>query len=94
MILREPALALPHASVRDIGELDFERLRAAGCTGVFSAAFPAASCCGAGAVLVAAPRFEPDPAAPLLPSSRVPGESSRLACHCVNRRPHRAPRDS
>lgn len=34
VILREPALALPHASVRDIGELDFERLHAAGCTGV------------------------------------------------------------
>ena len=34
VILREPALALPHAHVRDIGELDFAKLRAAGCRGV------------------------------------------------------------
>ena len=34
VILREPALALPHAHVRDISELDFAKLRAAGCRGV------------------------------------------------------------
>ena len=34
VILREPALALPHAHVRDITELDFAKLRAAGCRGV------------------------------------------------------------
>ena len=34
VILREPALALPHRHVRDISELDFVKLRAAGCRGV------------------------------------------------------------
>ena len=34
VIFREPALALPHAHVRDISELDFAKLRAAGCRGV------------------------------------------------------------
>ena len=34
VILREPALALPHQRVRDISELDFAELREAGCHGV------------------------------------------------------------
>ena len=34
VVFREPSLALPHAHVRDIRELDFAQLRAAGCRGV------------------------------------------------------------
>jgi len=34
VLLREPTLALPHAHVRDISELDFAQLHASGCRGV------------------------------------------------------------
>jgi phosphatidylglycerophosphatase GEP4 len=34
VLLREPTLALPHARVRDISELDFAQLHEAGCRGV------------------------------------------------------------
>eukprot|EP00966_Prymnesium_polylepis_P142984 3300502-Prymnesium_polylepis.1 len=34
VVLRQPSLALPHLKVRDIRDIDFDGLRAAGCTGV------------------------------------------------------------
>ena len=34
VLLRQPALALPHVEVRTIADLDFKRLRRAGCCGV------------------------------------------------------------